>query len=292
MGRLYTETNMPATRINGFDMHYELLGPLAPETAAAPPIVLIHGFPMDGRIWNDVAAQLSRRHRIIVPDLRGFGQSREEAPAMPGQVDYTIEALADDVLALLEHLGAIPAVLAGLSMGGYVALSLVRRHPSAVAGLGLINTRPGAEDEAGRTRRSETALRLANQGAAAARDIVEQMLPKLLSPCGRDRGADGEALADRLRRIMMDVAPEAMRRATLAMRDRHDQRDLLPALKIPAAVVAGSEDTITPLDTAGYDFAPGVAVVRVLEGAAHLTPLEAPAAVAEELQALMKRVSR
>ncbi len=91
---------------------------------------------------------------------------------------------------------------------------------------------------------------------------------------------------------MMDVAPEAMRRATLAMRDRHDQRDLLPALKIPAAVVAGSEDTITPLDTAGYDFAPGVAGVRVLEGAAHLTPLEAPAAVAEELKALMKRVSR
>src|SRR5687767_13166193 len=115
---------MTTLRIHDFDFAYRRLDPPWP---AAPPLVLIHGFPLDGRVWTDVAALTAQRHETIVPDLRGFGDS--------GGGTFTIDSLAEDLHELLKHLDALPAVLAGLSMGGYVALALARRHPADVAGL-------------------------------------------------------------------------------------------------------------------------------------------------------------
>ena len=100
---------------------------------ALPPVILLHAFPVDARLWEDVEQQLREQGiEPIVPNLRGFGTNRDELPTEPN-----LDALADDVAALIEGTGAQSAVVAGVSMGGYVAMNLARRYPERVAGLVL-----------------------------------------------------------------------------------------------------------------------------------------------------------
>src|SRR5882724_9730698 len=99
-----------------------------------PTVVLVHGFPLDRRMWGAQLAELLPHHRVIVPDLRGFGHSQFDSA-------FTIEDLADDLHRTLESISALPCVLAGLSMGGYVALAYIRKYPTDLRGLILVDTK-------------------------------------------------------------------------------------------------------------------------------------------------------
>ena len=265
---------MHAKRINGFDMGYAIYRP--DQAPVGPPLVLIHGFPLDGRIWADVAAITSRTCLTIVPDLRGFGGS---AGAAGG---FTIDSLAEDVHALLEEREALPAVVAGLSMGGYVALSLARAHSSDLAGLALVDTRAGAEDEAGKRKRMESIALLQREGPPA---LADQMLPNLLADVSVGRDPD---LRRRVRDMMLSVPAETMEQSLLAMRDRSDQAEMLAALKVPLAVVVGAEDKVTPVTAAQEMAGSRPASLTIIPSAGHLTPVEQPAAVAEALLTLQR----
>src|SRR5688572_5793193 len=118
---------MPERNVNGTTIAYE-------EKGQDTPLVLLHGFPLDSRIWKEQVASLSDRFRVITPDLRGFGRSKSNEP-------FTMESLADDVHALLADIGALPAILGGLSMGGYVALAYAKKYPTDLLGLMLIDTK-------------------------------------------------------------------------------------------------------------------------------------------------------
>src|SRR4051794_15232486 len=118
---------MPTQTVNGVTLSYE-------ERGKGLPLVLLHGFPLDGRVWDEQLADLSARCRVVAPDLRGFGRSRSETP-------FTIESLADDVHALLTAIGALPCVLGGLSMGGYVSLAYAKKYPADLRGLVPVDTR-------------------------------------------------------------------------------------------------------------------------------------------------------
>src|SRR4051794_16033318 len=102
------------------------------------PLVLLHGFPLDRRMWDAQTEKLSDHYRVIAPDLRGFGQSRRSDP-------FTIESLADDTHLFLEQLAAAPCVLAGLSMGGYVALAYAKKYAADLRGLVLVDTKAEAD---------------------------------------------------------------------------------------------------------------------------------------------------
>src|SRR5437762_12151428 len=117
------------------------------EMGAGPALVLVHGYPLDGAIWSGVARTLASRFRVLKPDLPGRGETA--APAAG-----TIEDHADFLAALLAALPA-PAGLAGFSMGGYAALALALRGPTTLGALALVDTRAGADDEAGRAKRDE-----------------------------------------------------------------------------------------------------------------------------------------
>ena len=122
------------------------------DTRTPPVVVLLHGFPLSREMWVEQLRALGSTYRVIAPDLRGHGES--EAP----KGAYTMDEMADDVVELLDHLGADgPVVLGGLSMGGYVALSLVLRHPRRVAGLMLFDTRAAADTAEAAKVREETA---------------------------------------------------------------------------------------------------------------------------------------
>src|SRR5215218_10716820 len=116
--------------------------PPAATSGAGTPLVLLHGFPLDGRMWAPQVEALAGSYQVIVPDLRGFGTAREQAVEEAG-----MDLLADDVARLLDDRGLDRVVLGGLSMGGYVALAFVRRHADRLGGLLLLDTKAGADSE-------------------------------------------------------------------------------------------------------------------------------------------------
>src|SRR5439155_15735423 len=156
---------MPARTVNGAALYYE-------ESGKGTPLVLLHGFPLDCRVWAKQRPALADRFRVITPDLRGFGQSKSSD-------SFSIESLADDVHELLKTIGALPCILGGLSMGGYVTLAFAKRYPTDLRGLVLIDTKAEGDTADGKAAR-EKMIQLAREKGSKA--VAEQMMPKMLAP--------------------------------------------------------------------------------------------------------------
>lgn len=232
-----------------------------------PPLVLLHAFPYDRRMWAPQRAVFSETRRVLTPDLPGFGQS----PVVP---DTSIDSMADAVAGCLDRVGILePAVIGGLSMGGYVALAFARRFPSRVRGLILADTRAEPDDDAGRSSRDRAIAAVTTDGAVA---FAEAQLPKQLGPTTQKNGPDVVAFA---RSIGTTQRREGLVAALAALRDRPDARPGLNLIRVPTLVVVGEEDTITPPATAAvlHDGIGGSTLVRI-QGAGHLSNLEQPAA--------------
>lgn len=223
-------------------------------------IVLCHAFPFDRRMFDDVAALLEHRYRVIAVDARGFGETPLGAP-------YTIADLADDVAALLDTLGIARATLVGNSMGGYTALAFARRHRSRLNRLVLVATRATADSEAARATRTASINAVKERGAAAFLDgVAERLLSRLAPPALRDRCT---ALAHH--------PAQSLIAALEALRDRPDRSAELRTIEHPTIVVAGELDTIVPPDDARALAAPlPNRELHLLKDIGHLIPLEAP----------------
>lgn len=228
------------------------------------PVLLLHGFPLTG---DSFAPQLSdpkltSKYRFIVPDHRGFGQSAL------GVGPTTMARIADDALAILDHLKIGEAVVGGVSMGGYAAMALLRADPSRAKALILIDTQATADDEAGKHRREETARAVLERGMDL---LVETMVPKLLSP-----RADA-TLKDAVARLIKENRREGAAAALRGMGIRPDSREILGRFGGPTLVVIGEDDQITPLPKAEEMIAliKGSALARI-PNAGHLPNQEAP----------------
>src|SRR4051812_37176895 len=196
---------MPDYEVNGTFLNVEQRG------AKKVPLVLLHAFPVDRRMWEAQASALSDRFRVITPDFRGFGQSAK----VPGP--FSIETLADDIHALLATMSASPAIVAGCSMGGYTALALAKKYPADLRGLILVDTKAEADTPEGKEGRQKM-IDLVKQSGAKA--VADQMLPKLLA---KDAPTKRPAIANRLREMMEACPPETIAYALAAMRDRPDR---------------------------------------------------------------------
>ena len=179
------------------------------------PVVLIHGYPFNRSLWNEQLTALSASYRVIVPDLRGFGES----DASPGPA--TMNRMAQDVAALLDHLEITRAVIGGLSMGGYVALAFYKQFPSRVRALILADTRAQADTEEAKQTRAQQAEKALAEGMAG---IADAMLPKLLTP---ETVSKRPEIVKRVRDMMLKTKPEGTAAALLGMAAREDQTDLL-----------------------------------------------------------------
>lgn len=245
-------------RVRGIELAYT-------DAGAGPAVVFLHGFPFDRTMWRGQVERLSEDFRVIAPDLRGHGgttATREPA---------TMEEMADDVVSLLDELNVPRAVVCGLSMGGYVALALYRAHPSRVRALVLADTRAKADAEDARRAREENARRALAEGMSP---IVDSMLPKLLSQHTRETEAEVVA---RVREMMLGITPEGAAAALRGMALRRDQTDLLTSIDVPALVVVGSEDAVTPPSEAESMHAQiEGSRLRVIEGAGHVSNVERP----------------
>ncbi len=249
------------------------------DVGSGTPLLFIHGWPHDRSLWAAQLSGLRTQARCIAPDLRGFGVSSVAPP-------YSIDQYADDLAALLATLGVERAVVCGLSMGGYIALSMLRRHRSLLRGLILASTRATADTPEAREKRTRLIALAEEQGveALAARQLKAMVGATTLS----SRPDVLEAL-----RFMMAEAPsEGVIGGLRAMADRRDSTDLLSGIDCPTLVVSGAEDTFTLPDEmrALADAIPG-SRLEMIQGGGHVCPYEKPAAfnhvVAEFLASLV-----
>ncbi len=236
------------------------------EIGQGPPILFVHGFPLNHSMWRNQLTEFSRDFRCLAPDLRGFGQSSVTA----GKV--TMEQFADDLAALLDALGVTePVVLCGLSMGGYIAWEFVRRHAARLHALILCDTRAVADSPeavANRLKLAEDVVRLGPELVANA------MLPRLFAP---HTTAHRPEWVQELRQVMLATNPQGIAAASRGMAERRDARPLLPTIDRPTLVIVGEHDAISP-PAEMRDIATAIprSVFQIMADAGHMAPLEQP----------------
>lgn len=239
------------------------------------PLVLLHAFPLDARMWDPVRAPLAERFRVITPDQRGLGRSPlPETPETETEPD--LADAARDVVALLDKLELDQVVLGGCSMGGYLAMAVLRQAPERVGGLILIDTKATADTPEAAQTRLDVANRAEAEGVKGW--LADGNLPKLLADTA---SADVRA---RVRELIDEQPPSGVAWAARAMRNRPDSVDLLRGTEVPALVIVGERDALTPLDAANtmVEALPD-ATLAVLPEVGHLTPLEDPVGVVEAI---------
>ncbi|NJL33301.1 MAG: alpha/beta fold hydrolase [Chloroflexaceae bacterium] len=241
------------TMINGIKLHYI-------DRGEGQPILLIQRLSAGGCDVGAAALVLEEHYRVIIPDLRGFGESA--VPAGP----YLMDTFVDDLIALLDQLEIKRVVVVGLSMGGYIAMALVRRYPLRVHALVLADTRANPDDAAGKASR-ETNAQLAERAGATA--IADQMVPRLLAPTAP------ENIQMRVRQIIERNNPQGIAAALRGMAQRPDSTGLLPEIRVPTLLLVGEQDALTTPETmAGMQRAIDGSQLVVVPGAGHLPNLE------------------
>ena len=255
---------MQKIKVNGIDLAYERRG-------QGMPLVLVHGFPLDHHLWDEVVPLLEDTFDVILPDLRGFGESTTvDSP-------YGMDELASDIAGLLDQLGVQKAAIAGHPMGGYVALAFARLYPNRVSGLGLVSSQVLADPPERKEGRYKSAADVSANGIGG---VVETMTPKFTTD---------ERLQAYARAAMERQSPAAYIGALKAMAERADSTPLLSALHVPVVVIHGDADSLIPRDRAREVKAalPQAHLVEI-PGAGHIPMMEAKEKTAEALKHLAK----
>jgi len=239
-----------------------------------PVVVLLHGFPLNRKMWSLQEGRVGSMYRIIAPDLRGHG----ETAAPPGV--YTMEEMAGDVIELLDALQITePIVLGGLSMGGYVALALIAHYPERVRGLMLIDTRAAADTPEAARNREDLARKVEASGNVG--HVVEGLFPRLFSESTRVGHPERVTW---LRAAMEKTSPRGVVGALRGMAVRPDRTADLARITVPTLVMVGADDVLTPPDEVRKmaEALPRAKLV-VIPNAGHVSPFENPDAANEAI---------
>ena len=250
---------MIALCANSLEVGYDDVG-------SGVPVVFLHGFPLNRTMWSPQMGALVDRSRCVAPDARGFGESTVSGP-------FTIDQYADDLACLMTAVGLQRAVIAGLSMGGYVAFAFWRRHRDRVRALILADTRAAADNEAGRRKRVDLIEMARTQGVLAVADA------QIAGLVGKSTREKRPAITDAVHGMLTMAPIDGIVGALEAMMDRPDSTPMLGTIDVPTLIVVGDEDVITPVSeaTAMYEAIP-LSRLEVISGAGHLSSFERPAA--------------
>jgi pimeloyl-ACP methyl ester carboxylesterase len=240
-------------------------------------VLFIHGFPFDHLMWRHQLAALTR-WRCIAPDLPGAGTSRGSESAD----EFSMGSYADDLIARLDGLQVGPAVVCGLSMGGYIVFEFLRRFPERVRAAMLLSTKAAADTPEAKRDRDALAATARHRGVQA---VADELLPKVLARPTLERQP---AVVREVTEMILRQPVTGIVGALRALRDRPDSTPLLARIRVPVLVVAGDDDQIAP--AAGREemarAIPGAQFVLIPESG-HLSPLERPAAVNAALNAFL-----
>lgn len=241
------------------------------EYGSGSAVVLVHGFPDDGRIWTGAAEALAASHRVIVPDMPGAGKT-----PLTGSV--SVAEMAAEIKKLLDKLGIEKALVAGHSMGGYIALAFARQYPESVAGLSLVHSTPLADDEEKKKTRQKAIDLILNGGKEA---FIKQMTGNLFAASFRD--ANPELLREKAA-ASGAISAEALVNFYRAMMGRENAVGVLQTADFPVQWVLGSEDNVISFKSAlGLCHASVINFVHLYTGCGHMSMLERPDALIADL---------
>ena len=259
--------------VSGTTIDYDVRG-------SGPPVLFLHAFPLNKAMWDAQVVALEGTHQVVRFDARGFGGTP------PGDGLLTMEKIADDAAALLDHLGLSRAVVCGLSMGGYAAFAMVRRHPSRIKGLVLADTRTAADSVEQKKSRSGQAEKVRREGPAG---IADGFLEKAVGDTTRKQRPEVVA---RVKEMILAAPARAIVDALAGLAARADSGSTLREIKVPVLVVCGAEDALTPVadSEAIHRGVPGSTLV-VIPGAGHLSAMEDHAAFNRALAAFLGAAS-
>ncbi|MBE0671657.1 MAG: alpha/beta hydrolase [Anaerolineales bacterium] len=247
---------------NNIDLSYERHG-------TGTPLVLIHGFPLDLSIWDSIVPLLESDFDLIIPDLRGFGESSTV------DTPYTMLDFANDIAGLLDFLGVEKAFLAGHSMGGYVALAFAREYPDRVNGLALVSSQAADDAPERKAGRYKTAKDVLEKGVDV---VAESMTPKLSA---------NEKVQEFANLLMKAQSKAGVIGALKAMAEREDFTSILPEFNFPVLLIHGDADALIPIDRAKEikSVLPAAQLIK-LKKAGHMPMMEFPKETAEALKKL------
>ncbi len=261
-------------RSNDAEIAFETIGD-------GPPVVLLHPFPAHHEIWAPVAAELAPRYRVVMPDLRGHGDSGV------GDGPATMEKHAADVVRVCEAAGVGRAAFAGISIGGYILFELWRRARERVAALILCDTRAQADTPEGRANRLKAAEDVLKDGPAG---FVEAQIPKLLGESTRRNRPD---LVDRARTMMMRASAAGIAAVQRGMAERPDSTPTLATIDVPTLILAGDEDVLTPVkDAEAMRAAIRGSRLEVIPQAGHYSVFERADVAARDIRGFLDSLPR
>ena len=249
------------------------------DRGSGEPLLLLHAFPFDREMWLPQWRTLSETHRVVAPDFPGFGESGEPTEG------FTVVALADIAADFLDAIGITGLVtVCGLSMGGYVALSLARRQPQRLRGLILADTQAEPDDEATKLNRAEMIAVAREKGAAG---VFEQLRPRLFG-----EKTNPEAI-ESLKKIASRQSEPSVVLAIQALRERSDATPGLELIAVPTLVIVGEHDAITPPEVA-RTMADHIsrATLAIIPNAGHLSNSEQPEAFNAAVLAYMAKLKK
>ncbi len=259
-------------RSNDAEIFYDMLGD-------GPPVVLLHPFPVNHRFWLPVAERLSLQYKMVMPEVRGLGEST------PGDGPATMDKHAEDLRRVCDDARIGRAVFVGVSIGGYILFEFWRRFRERVTALGFCNTRAGADTEEGRKGRIESAKQIEERGPEM---FIDGLLPKLLGETTRRNRPDIVAEA---RRMALAATGKGLIANQLGMAARADSIPTLATIDVPTLCVGGTEDI--PAPTAEIErIQRGIreSKLRIIPQAGHLAAMERPKEFAEVMREFLAGV--
>ena len=251
------------------------------ERGSGKPFILLHAFPLSRKMWVSQAEALAKKNcRVILPDLRGFGESHNFSDL------NSMEDMAKDIAELLDALKIERAIIGGLSMGGYVLFELFRSFPEKFAAVVLCDTNSAADTDEKREARFDLIEKIEKNGSQA---LVEEMLPNLVSEFTK---TNNEELINDLTKIFTEVNPKAAVAALRGMAQRRDNSNILRDASLPVLLIFGVVDKITNLEIAEKmnQNIPNSKLIT-LENAGHYSNLEQPEQFNSVLSSFVENVS-
>ncbi|RMD50850.1 MAG: alpha/beta hydrolase [Ignavibacteria bacterium] len=243
-------------------------------------IIFIHGFPFDMSMWQNQFDKLSENYCCIRYDVRGLGSS------FVGDGQYTMEAYVSDLFMIMEELNLDKPVVCGLSMGGYIALRALERDESKFSGAILMDTKPQADDDAGKLKRAEAINKINVEGLDK---FVEEFVPNTFAP---ETIKENEELYNSVIQKAKQHDPTGVKGALLAMVSRTSTTGYLERCKLPVLSIVGNLDKLTPPQVMreftqqikNSDFA-------IAPRCGHLPPLENPGFVNDMIEGFLKKIN-
>lgn len=240
------------------------------------PIIFVHGFPFSKEMWQPQLVAFAGTHRVIAYDVRGHGHSQ------PGSMKFSIDQFSDDLVLLMDALALDKAIICGLSMGGYIALSTLESNPQRIAALVLCDTQCGADSPEVRDKRARTIGSIRLNGMTA---YADEMTARLFAGASYTAKPGMVAfIKDTILRTNSDTVCKTLQ----ALGIRRDTCSLLPKAPMPTLILVGIEDRITPVEEGQkmQELMPGSTLV-VIDGAGHLSSMENPGIFNSEMKSFL-----